>query len=233
LERAKKKRQKDKEQMEHLANGAPSLVPMSNPPTGTHNSPTDEWKRHMKDTILHIRNVVDSLCVTHNVQAPSFVGTATSMDNAGALQPMRIVGKVAQMFIEQDLVDMETATAHMKTWMPVPWRESFQMYLNSFNEILTSSAIPGASSRHLTTLVDLYMAKKFEPIALSGKFQRVIDSIRDGDLEDLGNDDSDLLEEDSAEEKEPVEEDAVADIEAAIDLNDTTAGAAVLSALRA
>ena len=244
VERAMKKKQKEKDKMEHLANGAPSLVPMSNPPT--YNSPSVEWKHHMNNTFIHIRNIVDHLCMTHNVEAPSFVGTAV----CDAFEPMKIVGKAAQMFIDCDLVDMETATAQMKTWLPAPWRKSFQVYLNSFHEVLTSTAIPGASSRHLTTLVDSYMAKNFKPVASRGKFQTLIEAIRDGQEEFSDNSDDDddddaaaaAADNDAdADVVDPILEgeladtsaNAMADLEETIDLNDTTASAAMLSALRA
>jgi len=156
------------------------------------------------------------------------------------LEAMKIVGKAAHMFTDDDLTDTETVNAHMKTWLPEPWRECFQSYMQTFHETLTSNDIDGASNRHLKTLVGACMAKLFKPVRSKCQLQVIIDSITDPGS---GSEDSDGIGEYDDDDKDDDEEavvldageeevDAVADIEAASDLHDTNSSAAILSSLR-
>jgi len=229
LERKRKKEMKAKEAMDELWSEAPEPVPMSDPVT--YNSPSTEWKLHMQDTFRQIRSIVENLCLTHNVAAPSFAGTAARAD--GISEAMKIVGKAAQMFTDDDLTDTETVNAHMKTWLPGPWRECFQSYMQTFHETLTSNDIDGSSNRHLKTLVGAYMAKQFKPVSSKDQFQVIIDSITSPDS---GEDSDGVGEYDDdggavVDDREEVVN-AMADVEAASDLHDTNASAAVLSSLR-
>jgi len=219
---AQKKEQKERERKEELARQAPTKLVASGLPE--YERPSDEWKRHMMDTFIHIRNMVEDISVTHNVKVPSFVSTAASGSECTSVpEAVKEVGIAAEMFTAGDLSDMATVTAHLQTWLPVPWLESFQSNLKCFHEILTSRQIEGATQRHLATLVGSYMSKKFKPAGAKAAFQSIIDAIRDGEYEFGDSDD-----EDDAMETE----DAIADIEAETDLNDTEHGAAMLNAMR-
>jgi len=73
---------------------------------------------HMQDTFFQIGSVLESLCLTHNVAAPSFAGTAVGLDETS--EAMKIVENAAHMFTDDDLTETETVNAHMKTWLPEP-----------------------------------------------------------------------------------------------------------------
>ena len=225
LKRAQSKLLKERQKREELALEAPKLVEASSHPP-RHDSPSAAWKRQKMHMFLQIRSIVEDVCVTHTVNAPSFVGTSTaasSNEPTSVSEALKVVGMAAEMFAEHDLSNMTTVAAHLKTWLLVPWLESFQSIVKSFYETLTSPDIEGVTHRHLTALVGSHVAKKIKA-AERGEFGRIVEAIGDGvtKFPDSKNKD-DATQED---------ENAVADIEAESDLNDTEHGAAMLNALR-